>query len=82
MIGALIEASIYILNLFPSKNGISKFMSSEIIVEGRPKFDFSKKKVTFGTYVLAYIGTTNTMKKRAIPVIALRISKNTGGIIL
>ena len=54
-------------------------MSLAMIVEGRPKLDLSKKEVVFGTYVLAYAGTTNTMKKRATPVIAIRISDNTGG---
>ena len=79
MIRALIEGIIYIFNFFPSDNGISRTMSPGILVEGRPKLDFSKKKAAFGTYVLAYAGATNTMKGRATPAISLRISNNVGG---
>ena len=43
MIMALIEGIIYILNSFPSKNGISTTMNLGMLVEGRPTLDFSKK---------------------------------------
>ena len=52
-------------------------MSPASIVEGRTKIDFSKKKVSFGTYVLAYAGTTSNIKSRDTPVTDLRMTINT-----
>ena len=48
MIRALIEAIIYVLNSFPSKNGISRTMNPAMLVEGIPKPDFSQKMIPFG----------------------------------
>ena len=79
MVRSLIEGIVHIINSFPSKTGISNTMSPAMIVEGRPKLDFSKRKVAFGTYVLVYAGTYNDMKGRATPAIALRMSNNDGG---
>ena len=50
-----------------------------MIVEGKLKLDVSKKKVTFGTYDLAYSETNKNTKGRTTPEIALRISNNDGG---
>ena len=79
MVRSLIEGVVFMLNSFPSKTGISNTMSPGMIVEGRPKIDFSKKKVAFGTYVLVTEGIDNSMKGRATPANALRMSNNDGG---
>jgi len=79
MVRSLIEGVVFMLNSFPSKTGISNTMSPGMIVEGRPKIDFSKKKVVFGTYVLVTEGSDNSMKGRATPAIVLRMSNNDGG---
>ena len=79
MLRSLIEGVVFMLNSFPSKTGISNTMSPGMIVEGRPKIDFSKKKVVFGTYVLVTEGSDNSMKGRATPAIVLRMSNNDGG---
>ena len=36
----------------------------------------SKKRVAFGEYVLAYVGTSNNMIKRGVPEIALNVSND------
>ena len=50
-----------------------------MLVEGRPKPDFSQKMIAFDAYTLAYTGTMNTITGRCIPTIALRQSNNAGG---
>ena len=54
---SLIEAITEVLNAFPSKNGISSTLSPVTIVEGKPKFDFSRAMIPFGSYTLVYEGT-------------------------
>ena len=75
----LVETAVYWLNSFPSENGISNTLSPGNIVLGRANADFSKPKVAFGTYALVYTGTTNTMKSRSVPSIALGPSNEWGG---
>ena len=82
MVRSLIEAITEVINALPSKNGISRTLSPSTIVEGKPKFDFSRAMIAFGSYALVYVGTMNNMKSRSVPAIALRRSNNTGGIIL
>ena len=66
-----------IINAFPSKNSISDTVSPATIVEGKPKLDFSKPKISFGSYALVYTQTTNDMKTRAdSPVLHLKIIKD------
>ena len=48
-------------------------------MEGKPKLDFSKPTISFGSYALVYTQTTNDMKTRSVPGIALRASNNAGG---
>ena len=57
---------------------ISKTTSPPIIVEGKPKLDFKRNVIAFESYALAYTGTANNIILRAVPVIALRRSNNTG----
>ena len=79
MVRSLVEGIIAVLNAFPSNTGISKTLSPSTIVEGKPKLDFKRKIITFGSYALVYSGTTNTMKGRATPAISLKMSNSAGG---
>ena len=76
---SLIGSVIYWLNHFPSKNGVSQTLSPANIVIGRPKPSFNHKKITFGSYAMVFTETTNTMKRRSVPAIALRESNDHGG---
>ena len=67
----MIETVIDMLNIFPSKIGISSKMSSMAIVEGAHKFDLGVKRIQFGANAMMYIGTKNDMKARSVPAIAL-----------
>ena len=79
MVRSLIEGGMDIIKAFPSKNSISDTVSPSTIVEGKPKLDFSKPKISFGSYALLYTQTTNDTKTRAIPGIALRATNSAGG---
>ena len=79
MVEALIKVVIRWLNAFPSKNSISDTMSPAMIVEGKQNPDMSLKRISFGSHAMVYIGTTNTMKRRAVPAIALDESNDHGG---
>ena len=48
-------------------------------MEGKPKLDFSKPTISFGSYALVYTQSTNDMKTRSVPGIALRALNNAGG---
>ena len=61
---SLIEGVINMLNFFTSKNAISDTMGPAILVEGKHKLDFGKKRIEFGAYAMVYIGTHNNMKKK------------------
>ena len=50
------------INSFPSKGSFNTMDSPNSHVLGRPKPDLSLPYVSFGSYCLVYIGTTNTMK--------------------
>ena len=54
-------------------------MSPAAIVIGKHSPDMSKKRISFGSYAMAYIGTKNSMKRRSVPSIALRESNENGG---
>ena len=71
--------SLYVQTLeeqFPSKTGISQTIIPSTIVEGKDKPDLGQKKIAYGSYVLAHIGTTNTMKATSVPAIALYSGAN------
>ena len=73
------ENAIHWLNAFPSKTGVSSTLSPSTIVTGRGKPDFSKKHIAFGSYAMVTDGTTNSMKSRTLPAIALKPSNEHGG---
>ena len=52
------------LNLFPSKNVISDTIGPAMLVEGKQKLDFGKKRIEFGAYAMVYLGTKGNMKKK------------------
>ena len=79
MVRSLVEGVVGMMNAFPSKQGISNTLSPSTIVEGKAKLDLARKMITFGSYALVYTGTSNTMKSRAVPGIALRRSNSAGG---
>ena len=64
---------------FPSKGGVSETMIPISIVLGKLIPDYKTKRIYFGYFSLVYIGTTNSMKIRSVPVIALRDSNQYGG---
>ena len=60
------------LNMFPSKNLISRDLSPAAIIIRSPNTDYNKLKITFVEYTQVYIGTTNSTKQRTVGAIALR----------
>ena len=66
------EDIVYWLNAFPTKGNASRTVSPATIVEGSPKPDLSYDRPIFGSYCIAYTSTTNDMKPRAVPSIALK----------
>ena len=79
MTNSLVENAIYWMNSFPSSNGVSKTLSPASIVLGRGRPDFSKNHIAFGSYAMVYDGTTNNMRARVVPAIALKPSNEHGG---
>ena len=79
MIHLLIEDTTEVLSAFLSNDGILNTLIPETIVEVNLKLDFAKAMISFSSYDLVHESTTNTMKPRLAPSIALKRSKNTGG---
>ena len=79
MVCPLIDGFLEVLNAFPSKDGISDILSPAEIIEGTPKFDFSKNIISFGTWTIVRSTTTNDMKTMSVLAIALRRYNNSGG---
>ena len=71
MVPSLIPCVVKWINESPSENGISSTMIPAMIVEGKGKPNFNHKCITFGSYDMVYTGTTNDMKRRSVPAIAL-----------
>jgi len=67
------------LNRFPSDGGISEILSPAMILDGVNGPYLSVKRVTFGTYALVQIKTTNNMNAQRTPCIALSESNQTDG---
>ena len=79
MVQYLVQSRVSWLNKFPSKNGISTTMSPATIVLGQEKPDITVRRIPFGAYAMAYTQTSNDMKTRAVPGIALAESNKKGG---
>jgi len=76
---ALMEQIEYWLNSFPSTDSLVDSVGPANIVEGRPNVDCRKNFIPFGSYAMLYIGTSNTMEARSVPVIALNNANDFGG---
>ena len=79
MVISLVEGLIWLLNAFPLSNAVSDTISPVTIVLCRQNIDLNQKRVTFRSYVMVYIGTKNTMKRKSIPSVVLNESNKWGG---
>ena len=59
------------LNMFTSKNGISRNLIPEAIILGYPKTDYNKLNTTFGAYAQVYICNTTITKQKMVGAITL-----------
>ena len=62
MTRSLVQEIITCLNMFPSKNRISRNLSPADITLGYPNQDYNKLKITFVAYAQVYIETNNSAK--------------------
>lgn len=59
------------MNIFPGKNGISKYYSPHMTMSSE-SYDYNKHRVcVFGTYVQGNVRTSNTMLSRSVDGIYL-----------
>ena len=71
MLVHMVESTVYKLNLFPLKSGVSAYYSPRQIVE-KKTLSFPKHlKYAFGEYVMAPMETTNTPARRMVECIYL-----------
>ena len=62
MTQSLVKVAVDLLNYLPSKNSIYDTKIPSAIAEGRQKMDIAKNKIKFGSYLLVYAVSNNTMK--------------------
>ena len=74
----LLEFVVTRLNHLPSSNGVSEVISPATIVLRTDQLDCQYNTIGFG-YVVLYTTTTNDMKRRSVPCIALNPTNNFGG---
>ena len=82
MVKGCVVKSIKDLNQLPPLDGISKELSPDTMVTGRPAPNYREvNKLNFGDYAQAYNvkGVTNTNKGRTVGAIALYPSGNAQG---
>ena len=75
----LVNNSVFWLNSFPNKDGISQDISPLGIIDGFGKIDYNSIRISFGSYAEVYITTTNTNRPRTVGGIALSPSNEYGG---
>jgi hypothetical protein len=79
MVIEMVYSSVFWLNSFPPRDGVSESMSPREIVTGQ-KVDYSKHcKLEFGTYVQTHEEHDNTMLSRTTGAVALRPTGNVQG---
>jgi hypothetical protein len=79
MVAELIYYSVFWLNTFPARDGISDTLSPRSIVDGT-HIDFQKHcKLEFGAYIQAHEEHDNTMVTRTVGALALRPTGNAQG---
>ena len=71
MIAELVALATRCLNAFPRDDGMSDHMSPYSIVTGRPRMDYNKIPLEFGSYVQLLDRSINTIRSRTIGAIAL-----------
>ena len=76
IIQGLIEHTTTILNSFPYQEGVSKTLSPDTIVNGKPPPDYNDYLLEFGSYVMLTDRTTNTPRARSFGAIALNATGN------
>lgn len=67
------------LNSLPSADGISESLSPSTILLGKGPIDLSYNQISFGSYAVLYTNTSNDMKLRSVPCIALNPTNGYGG---
>ena len=67
---SLVEGAVELLNYIPSNDRVSETIIPSI--EVKVKIDIGLKSIGLGTYIIVYVRTTNTMKRRSIPEISLK----------
>ena len=75
----MLEFVVTRLNQLPSSDGVSGVIGPATIVLGRGPLDCQYDTINFGSYVVLYTTTTNDMKHRSVPCIALNPTNNFGG---
>ena len=76
---SLLESIERWLNILPPFKNSNLTQSPALLLEGRSAPSFSRPRLPFGAYAMAYTGTDNTMDPRATPSIALRESNDSNG---
>ena len=76
---SLLESIERWLNILPTFKNSTITQSPALLIEGRSAPSFSRPRLPFGAYAMAYTGTDNTMEPRATPSIALRESNDSNG---
>ena len=71
MIAELVALATRCLNAFPRDDGVSDHMSPHSIVTGRPRMDYNKIPLEFGSYVQLLDRSVNTIRSHTIGAIAL-----------
>ena len=79
LIRGLVEYATCTLNDFPYYQGVSKTLSPNTIVTGKPAPDYNGYKLEFGAYVMLTDRTTNTPRARTFGAIAMHPSGNADG---
>ena len=78
MTESLLKGSVKWLNIFPSKGGVSQTLSPSAIIEGKPKPDMSYDRPIMWGYYMVFIQSSNGMKARSVPGIALEEANDRG----
>ena len=71
MITELVAMATRCLNGFPKDDGVSEHMSPHSIITGRPRMEYRKLPLEFGSYVQLLDRSANTICSRTIGAIAL-----------
>ena len=76
---SLLESIERWLNILPPFKNSNLTQSPALLLEGRSAPSFSRPRLPFGAYAMAYTGTNITMDPRPTPSIALRESNDSNG---